>query len=103
MEELSGGQQEEADERMMLHVNHAKKKGVESVLVCSKDTDVFVSLLYHQQETFPDIKELFVRMGGRRSTRKIVPLNLLSKELDPLLIECLPAIHAITGCDIYDK
>ena len=58
MEELSGGQQEEADERMMLHVNHAKKKGVESVLVCSKDTDVFVSLLYHQQETFPDIKDI---------------------------------------------
>ena len=44
VEELSGGQQEEADERMMLHVNHAEKKGVESVLVCSKDTDVFVSL-----------------------------------------------------------
>ena len=31
VEELSGGQQEEADERMMLHVNHAEKKGVESV------------------------------------------------------------------------
>ena len=69
----------------------------------SKDTDVFVSLLYHQQETFPDIKELFVRKGGRRSTRKIVPLHLLSKELDPLLIECLPAIHAITGCDTTSK
>ena len=87
----------------MLHVNHAEKKGVESVLVCSKDTDVFVSLLYHQQETFPEIKELFVRMGGRRSTRKVVPLHLLSKELDPLLIECLPAIHAITGCDTTSK
>ena len=103
VEELGGGQQEEADERMMLHVNHAEKKGVETVLVCSKDTNVFVSLLYHQQETFPDIKELFVRMGGRRSTRKIVPLHLLSKELDPLLIECLPAIHAITGCDTTSK
>ena len=103
VEELSGGQQEEADARMMLHVNHVEKKGVESVLVCSKDTDVFVFLLYHQQETFPDIKELFVRMGGRRSTRKIVPLHLLSKELDPLPIECLPAIHAITGCDTTSK
>ena len=81
MEELSGGQQEEADERMMLHVNHAKKKGVESVLVCSKDTDVFVSLLYHQQETFPDIKELFVRMGGRRSTRKIVTYFFVTSSL----------------------
>ena len=66
---------------------------------------MFVSLLFHQQETFPDIKELFVRMGGRRSTRKIVPLHLLSKELDPLLIECLSAIHAITftGCDTTSK
>ena len=47
VEELSGGQQEEADERMMLHVNHAEKKGVESVLVCSKDTDVFNLCLYY--------------------------------------------------------
>ena len=47
MEELSGGQQEEADERMMLHVNHAKKKGVESDLVCSKDTDAMCLCLYY--------------------------------------------------------
>ena len=46
MEELSGGQQEEADERMMLHVNHAEKKGVDTVLVCSKDTNVFKCLYY---------------------------------------------------------
>ena len=41
------GQQEEADGRLLLHAAHAAREGYLAVVICSKDTDVFImSLAY---------------------------------------------------------
>ena len=39
--------QEEADTRLILHCIHAARGGVQSIVVCSPDTDVIVLLLHH--------------------------------------------------------
>ena len=49
--ELSNNQ-EEADDRIMFHINDgALKHGVQSVLVNSPDTDMFVNLIFHFNKT----------------------------------------------------
>ena len=35
--------------------------------------------------------------------QKTVPIHLLVRQLNPVLISCLLAIHALTGCDTTSK
>lgn len=93
---------EEADNRMMLHITHGSAAGLKNVLVYSTDTDVFVSLIYHYQQSF-NLEKLYIMLGGSRKTKKTVPIHLLVKCLDPLLVKCLPAVHALTGSDTTSK
>ncbi|KAG1681713.1 putative non-intrinsic ABC protein 5 [Nymphon striatum] len=95
--ELSSNQ-EEADDRIMFHINDGVvKHGVQSVLVDSPDTDVFVNLIFHFNTTW-QLQKLYVKLGNRK-TKKTVPVHLLVDQLDNGLVSCLPAIHALSGCD----
>ena len=42
-------------------------------------------------------------MSGRSDFRTIFTIHALADDLDPDLVEILPAIHALTGCDIASK
>ena len=95
--ELSSNQ-EEADDRIMFHINYdVVKHGVQSVLVDSPDTDVFVNLIFHLNKTW-QLQKLYMKLGNRK-TKKSVPVHLLVDQLDNGLVLCLPAIHALSGCD----
>ncbi|KAG1674190.1 Transposable element Tc1 transposase [Nymphon striatum] len=95
--ELSSNQ-EEADDRIMFHINDGVvKHGVQSVLVDSPDTDVFVNLIFHFNTTW-QLQKLYVKLGNQK-TKKTVPVHLLVDQLDNGLVSCLPAIHALSGCD----
>ena len=99
--ELSSNQ-EEADDRIMFHINDVVvKHGVQSVLVDSPDTDVFVNLIFHFHKTW-QLQKLFVKLGKRKN-KKTVPVHLLVDQLDNNLVSCLPAIHALSGCDSTSK
>jgi len=99
--ELSSNQ-EEADDRIMFHINDGVvKHGVQSVLVDSPDTDVFVNLIFHFKKTW-QLQKLFVKLGNRKS-RNTVPVHLLVDQLNNNLVSCLPAIHALSGCDSTSK
>ena len=99
--ELSSNQ-EEADDRIMFHINDGVvKHGVQSVLVDSPDTDVFVNLIFHFHKTW-QLQKLFVKLGKRKN-KKTVPVYLLVDQLDNNLVSCLPAIHALSGCDSTSK
>ena len=50
IEGLSTHMHEEADDRIMLHINHGVQSMITSIIVASADTDVFVNLLYHYQD-----------------------------------------------------
>ena len=99
--ELSSNQ-EEADDRIMFHINDVVvKHGVQSVLVDSPDTDVFVNLIFHFHKTW-QLQKLFVKLGKRKN-KKTIPVHLLVDQLDNNLVSCLPAIHALSGCDSTSK
>ena len=97
---------EEADDRMMFHVqdilNH--RAGPTSLVLSSGDTDVFVCLLYHITVNWRNLglQELWlVRNSGVK--RSILPLHDICTTLGDELTKCLPALHALTGCDTTSK
>ncbi|KAK5888952.1 hypothetical protein CesoFtcFv8_015000 [Champsocephalus esox] len=97
---------EEADDRMMFHVQDilSHRSGPTSITLSSGDTDVFVCLLYHITVNWRDLdlKELWlVRNSGVR--RSILPLHDICFALGDELTKCLPALHALTGCDTTSK
>ena len=97
---------EEADDRMMFHVQDmlSRPSGPTSMTLLSGDTDVLVCLLYHFTVSWRDLglQELWlIRNSGMR--RVILPLHDICSALRDDLIKCLPAIHALTGCDTTSK
>ncbi|KAF3855136.1 hypothetical protein F7725_023191, partial [Dissostichus mawsoni] len=97
---------EEADDRMMFHVQDilSHRTGPTSLTLSSGDTDVFVCLLYHITVNWRDLglQELWlVRNSGVK--RSILPLHDICISLGDELTKCLPALHALTGCDTTSK
>ena len=97
---------EEADDRMMFHVQYilCHESGPTSITLSSGDTDVFVCLLYHFVVNWKHLglDELWlIRNSGLK--RSILPLTKICLTLEEELIKCLPALHALTGCDTTSK
>ncbi|KAG1650787.1 hypothetical protein GQR58_027742 [Nymphon striatum] len=88
--------QEEANDRIMFHINDGAV-----ILVDSHDTDVFVNLIFHFNKSW-QLQKLYVKLGNRK-TMKTVPVHLLVDQLDNGLVSCLPAIHALSGCNSTSK
>ena len=86
---------EEADTRLLLHAKHASSSR-SRVIIQSPDTDVLVLCATH----FDSIgcEELWFKTGIRDHLR-YVPVHRLSVKLGQKLCRCLPAFHALTGCD----
>lgn len=94
--------QEEADERIALHIQHGYQNGYKNLLVKSADTDVFVLLLFHLQCSWDKMETLYMTLGNQGS-RKTFPLHLLLTQIDKELILNLPALHSLSGCDTTSK
>ena len=94
---------EEADQRLIKHVQWCALNQKTSCIVISNDTDVLV-LLVHYFQTFKTtgLKRLWQRMGTGEKQRYI-PLHSLYKRLPkPLRKVILPA-YVGTGCDYISK
>lgn len=97
---------EEADDRMLFHIQNilSTRSGPTSITVSTGDTDVFVCLLYHITVNWRDLglKELWlIRNTGVK--RSILPLHNICTALGDEVTRCLPALHALTGCDTTSK
>ena len=97
---------EEADDRMMFYVQDilSHRSGPKSMMLSAGDTDVFVCLLYHITVNWRDLglQELWLfRNSGVK--RSILPLHDICIALGDELTKCLPALHALTGCDTTSK
>ena len=88
--------QEEADTRMMFHLNHAANQGHRIEFVRTVDTDVVVLATY----IFPKMKleELWVGLGTGKHYRD-VPVHEVSGSLGPDKCSTLLLFYAITGSD----
>ena len=88
-------QQEEANERLLLHTTHAANEGYNSVLVCSEDTDVFILSLAFSNEIGAS---LFLKSGSRKRT-KVVDITKVAASLGSKVCKGVLGMHAFTGCD----
>ncbi|MES9881199.1 MAG: hypothetical protein ABW185_10000 [Sedimenticola sp.] len=96
VEELQSDQ-EEADSRMFLHVQHAVKTlNVKRVVIWSLDSDV--AAMCPRVCSILNVKELYLKTGTRQKKRYI-PMHIISSELGSELSMVLPSIHALSGCD----
>ena len=95
---------EEADDRILFHVDHiVKLDGFKDVAVASPDTDVFVSLTHHFDKfRYFDLKEMWL-IAGRSQSRTVTPIHAIVNAMDQDFIELLPVIHALTECDTTSK
>ena len=94
---------EEADIRIIPHCLDSVRSGLKRLAILSNDTDVFVIAMYFV-ECFKSngLIELWFRAGTGETTRYI-PLHVLASKLGQPLCEVLPAVHALTGCDVTSK
>jgi hypothetical protein len=92
--------QEEADTRIILHSIDLARTHCRVIVRCD-DTDVLVLLLYYfGRGLLAD--EVFMHAGhsGKIVTReRYIPFHTIAGELGNSVVACLPAAHALTGCD----
>ena len=95
---------EDANDRFFFNANHAIKIGnYGSVIIAFPNTDIFVSALHHFCNLkYFDMEELWL-VSGRGNSIAFFPIHDLANDLDSDLVEVLPAIHALTGCDTTSK
>lgn len=96
---------EEADERLFIHINHAvNNTNVKSLLIASSDTDVFVCAIYYYHSVFKSsgLQKLWT-LSGKGHTTRYLPIHDICEVLDNQVIETLPAIHSLSGCDTTSK
>ena len=73
------------------------------VLLLHLLTHIFVSTLHlFCKLKYFDLEELWF-VSGRGNSRTFFPIHDLTRDLDLDLVEVLPAIHALTGCDTASK
>ena len=89
---------DEADDRMIFHVHQsATTENVESVIIASGDTDVFVCLIYHfNRWIYRGFKEMWI-VSGKSGSITVFLIHQLAEQLDSNVADILPEIHALTG------
>ena len=71
--------------------------------MASGDTDVLVCALYHfGRWIFSELKEPWI-VVGKSSAKFSIPVHTMFGELDKEVLESLPAMDALTGCDTTSK
>ena len=91
---------EEADDRITFHVNHAIfSEGFRTVLVCSGDTDVYVSLLYN----FKSWQQYGLQQLWILHNEEVSHVHESIAKLPQTVVNILPALHALSGCDTTSK
>ena len=91
---------DEADDRLMFHLNHAVRvENYSCAHVASRDTDIMVCLMYHQLTWRRyGLSEIWMHNSGNVSA-----LHESLESIPDELIRVLPAIHALSGCDTTSK
>ncbi len=97
-----GCQHEEADTRLIYHLRQTHADNLASDLqyvVRSNDTDVMVLLLYHVShfQVTPRVWMDAVLSGN--NTRCYINITHLLLNMEPVLLDALPGLHAFTGSD----
>ena len=95
-EEELRSEQEEADTRLLLHVQHAAtEQRYRSIIVSSEDTDVrILCLAFSSSIDVPIYQRCVSQMKAR-----YVDINKIAHVIGQDVCKALPGLHAFTGCD----
>ena len=91
---------EEADTRIVVHLQHAVERGAKKILVRTVDTDVVVILVGQLPSLlldYPDI-DIWVAFGMGKNFCHY-NINSICRNLGEDKSRALPLFHAYTGCD----
>jgi len=92
--------QEEADTRLVLHAIKLSRDH-QRTIICRDDTDILVLLVYYWGKDAL-AQEVYMHAGhsGKCVTReRFIPVHHISTKLGKAVCKCLPATHALSGCD----
>ena len=91
-------EQEEADTRIILHVQYAAITGSKRIIVRASDIDV-VTLCIHYFSKIKGISELWIW----KSESEFIPVHQIVSAMGPKSVNTMMAFHAITGCDTTSR
>ena len=90
----------EADNRMIIHINHMLKNGISSITVRTLDTDVRVILLSFMVQVINIDEHASIMVDfGSGDSRRTISINRSFSELGNAVCLGLPFFHTLTGCD----
>ena len=94
---MSDCNHEEADTRMLVHVEHSLVNGANQIGINSEDTDVLIILLgfFHQLQSKYNFSDVVIDFN--RTKRYSV--HTLAEKLGSSVCQALPFFHALTGSD----
>ena len=94
---------EEADLRLVPHIQHAIEQGKQRVVIASNDTDVFALVLYYTEKFLTDgAKEIWLMFGVGDRVR-FLPMHTFFAKLGALKCKVIFKAHILSGCDITSK
>ena len=90
--------EEEADSRLLSHIDWSVEKGCERIIVLSNDTDIVVLILRHKK----GLQEMWVEFDTEEHRRKI-PLHCLHAKRGEDFCNILLKAHVLSGNDVVSK
>ena len=94
---LAPRQHEEANTRLMLHLNHAAQNAHRKAYIRTVDTDVVVLAMAYFNQL--DLTELWDGLETGKYFGEI-PIRVMCEQLGPHRCQSLMLFHAFTGCDV---
>ena len=88
--------QEEADTRMILHASSLSRDHERIIIQCD-DTHVLVLLVYYFSRGH--LTDHVYMFAGHSGEERYIPVHRIANEIGQTVCECLPAAHALSGCD----
>ena len=73
--------------------------GYKRIQVVCEDSDVFLLLLYHYQESELRKKDIDIIMQNPATSAKAISIRNTIESLSPTMVSSLLSAHALTGCD----
>ena len=94
---------EEADSRIIPHLNWSLSKGYKSFVILSNDADVLV-LILHYLKRFKSlgVEQIWIQMGAGPHKR-LIPIRHLYRRMPRPLTDVILAAHVDTGCDAISR
>ena len=81
---------------MILHACSLANDADRIIIRCD-DTDVLVLLVYYFSRG--QLNEHVYMYAGHSGKERYIPVHIIADQLGPTVCQCLPAAHALTGCD----